>query len=218
MRLGGYVNKLISGEPFAFSRWGDGEWAALLGDGGATCDGQRYSATLRRELTAVLESRPAYHLGLQRFAMQQRGAEIKGWLERRGLDPKWADADVFARASREGRLGPLVAALAARRVVLIGPDYLRKLKLFPFAAFVAVPSQDAYGSLADILDAARLVVEELGVVAVSAGPAAKLIVHRLHEEFPLATVVDFGSLWEPYVGRSTRTYHDAVLARLRGQP
>ncbi len=45
------------------------------------------------------------------------------------------------------------------------------------------------------------------MIAVSAGPAAKIIVHKLQAFYPRAAVVDFGSLWEPYVGRANRKYH-----------
>jgi len=220
MRLQDYARKLREGEPFAVSRWGDGEWACLLGDAGANCDGQRYSKRLRLELAAVLESRPRYYLGLQRLAVQLRGGEIRAWLGRRNLAPKWVDADVFARASRQGQLGPLLEALAGRRVVLVGPDYLAGLGLFPVAHWIPVPRRGCFEALAPLLEAVRAAIvvdSDRTVVLLSAGPAAKVLVHRVHAALPVVTLMDVGSLWEPYVGRTTRTYHRAVLAALRGR-
>src|SRR5690606_3358473 len=43
------AERLQASEPFAFSRWGDGEWSAVLGIGTANCDGQAY-APLRDDL------------------------------------------------------------------------------------------------------------------------------------------------------------------------
>ncbi len=69
-----------------------------------------------------------------------------------------------------------------------------------------------------VVASCRVAIEQYGpkhdvVVAVSAGPSAKVLVHRLHGEYPRAAVVDFGSLWEPYVGHANRKYH----RRLRGR-
>jgi hypothetical protein len=221
VKLADYVALLHAGTPFALSRWGDGEWAAILGDSGATCDGQPYTPQLRAALAAVLESRPSYFLGLQPFAMRRRGAEIQGWLDQRGLAPAWVDADVFARASREGQLEPLIAALRDCSVALVGPHYLEQgfeEPEDPHAKLIVVPALDAFGALAPTLAAIEQAIEGgADVIGVSAGPAAKLIVHEVHRAHPDVTVVDFGSLWEPYLGRCTRTYHRAVLERLRGR-
>ncbi|HET9267507.1 MAG TPA: hypothetical protein VFO31_05060, partial [Vicinamibacterales bacterium] len=106
-----------------------------------------------------------------------------------------------------------------RTVILIGPDGLRKLPTHVLAPVrhIVTPDRDAF----DVVD--WLTQEGLGaivwsrdrapVVAVSAGPAAKIVVDRLALHYPSATIIDFGSVWDPYAGRTTRTYHRAILAR-----
>jgi hypothetical protein len=214
------IGRLRDGVPFAFSRWGDGEWACLLGHAGATCDGQPYSGRLRADLTRVLASGPAYDLGMQAFAQRRFGAEIAAWLERRGLSSlPWVDADVLARQSRDGGLDQLFAALRAREVILVGPAHLAPLaRLIPLVGHVTVPAADAYRMMGITITDASAVASQCSapVVVVSAGPLAKLVVHDLHARLRGVTVVDTGSLWEPYVGRATRTYHRAVLAREAG--
>jgi len=214
-RFDAYLQALQTRVPFALSRWGDGEWQCLLGHQGANCDGQPYTLALRRDLIAVLRDRPRYDLGLQGFALQRLGDAIAAWLDREGMDVSWVDADSLARRSRDGRLAPFVYALAARDVVLVGPAYLRMLALFPVVAHVEVPARAVHEDVLERLvreTAAAIAAWPEAVVAISAGMSANVVVHRLHASSPAATLLDCGSLWEPYVGRVTRTYHRAVMA------
>lgn len=206
------------GVPFAFSRWGDGEWAAILGRSGTNCDGHPYSGALNRALSAVLERPPTYLVALQAFAMRQDGAAITAWLARRALRLPWVDADVFAQASLSGTLTPLIEVLRARGIVLVGPDHLEGLRLFPMLGVVRVPSTNSFAAFArlqrDLLELLPHVPPQ-AVVAVSAGMTANLLVDAVHQADAGRTVIDFGSLWDPYVGRRSRKYHRAVLQRLR---
>ena|SRR3990167_5427760 len=215
-RFDAYVAALDTRLPVAFSRWGDGEWQCILGHHGTNCDGQPYTPALRQDLVAVLRGRPRYDLGLQGFAVRRMGPAITAWLEAEGLDLLWVDADSFARRSRDGRLGPLLAALTARPVVLVGPTYLRHLPLFPVAAHVDVPGRMRHEDAIEQLVHESMAALEAwpgAVVIVSAGLTAKVLIHRLHAASPASTLLDCGSVCEPYVGRVTRTYHRAVVAR-----
>jgi hypothetical protein len=49
------------------------------------------------------------------------------------------------------------------------------------------------------------------VVAFSAGMVSNLLIHELSGRE--ATLIDFGSVWDPYVGLATRNYHAAILQR-----
>lgn len=210
------VEHLESGRRLVFSRWGDGEWSAILGHGTQNCDGQAYTPDLRRALSSTLRQRPTYRLGMQSLALRRFGAEIEAWLGSNGLRFEWVDSGVFHSASIGDRLGPLVEALDRRVVVLVGPKRLSGVP-FTVEAHVEVPERDAYAALG------RLYCEtavELGgrsvsaVVAVSAGMGAKVLIHWLSQAFPQHTILDFGSVWEPYVGVANRTYHQKVLERL----
>ncbi len=216
--LGVYVSQLETGVPFAFSRWGDGEWRALLGYAGENCDGHPYSGALREDLTRVLESRPTYRVGLQPFAVRTLGRDITRWLTRRGMSLPWVNADVFHRASIEDGLAPLVSALATRSVVLIGPQRLEALDLVPHVGHVVIPERNCYAHYPETLQEACEAISDLGghlVVSVSAGMMANLLIDDLHRLYPEHTYLDMGSLWDPYVGRVTRTYHRAIMGRLK---
>ena len=213
--LSTFVSHLQKHVPFAFSRWGDGEWNALLGYTGATCDGQVYSSELRARLTDVLERRPSYWLGLQSLAQKVHGPAMIAWLARRRLSLSWIDADVLAQASRQDVLEPFLAALQGRDVVLVGPATLRSLSVISPKAFVEVSPKDAF---ADLVATSTRIQEALQglidpVVCLSAGPTAKLLVDAGVRARPDATWIDCGSLWEPYVGIVSRTYHQKVMER-----
>jgi hypothetical protein len=211
-----YVQRLESGTPFALSRWGDGEWRALLAYAGENCDGHQYSGALRDALTRVLESRPTYELGLQPFAVRTLGTDIAAWLMRRGLHPQWVNADVFHVASIEGRLAPLLTALRERPTLLIGPGYLELRDLFPPAGHVVIPERNCFATYANTLLETRLMMDQWGgdlVVSVSAGMMANVLIDDLKKAYPTHTLIDMGSLWDPYVGIVTRKYHRAIVDR-----
>lgn len=209
-----FVRKLESGAPFAFSRWGDGEWRAMLGESGANCDGHAYTGALRNDLSSVLKSRPAYLLGLQPFAVRMLGKRIEEWLKRRHLELHWIDADVFHRASIDGALEPLLESLPS--VVMIGPAHLKGLSIVPVRKHIVVPDRNCYDSYTDIFIQARSVLAKAprSVVAMSAGMMSNVLIHHLHATFPDATLIDFGSLWDPYVGKVTRAYHRQIVESL----
>lgn len=221
--LNRYVRWLVKGIPFAFSRWGDGEWSAVLGKGKCNTDKQFYTPALRADLRGVLEARPSYLLGLQPAAVRLYGVEIAEWLRARDWWPAWDDADVWHRASKRGELGPLVKALRSRRVLIVGPARLRALTLFPCVGVVEIPDQGAHSGMASMRADLAAALDRLGpdgVVALSAGMCANLLIHdycgtpRVATAPPRTTWIDFGAVWEPYVGVANRTYHKALIERL----
>ncbi|MBP8137467.1 MAG: hypothetical protein KAY61_04620, partial [Candidatus Eisenbacteria bacterium] len=52
--LEAFVTPLEKGEPYSFTRFGDGEWYAILGAPGANADGHQYFPQLGSDLREVL--------------------------------------------------------------------------------------------------------------------------------------------------------------------
>ncbi len=209
------VDHVARFEPCALSRWGDGEWGAILGHATRTCDGQRLVAPLCDALRNVLRRRPSYWIGMQALARRRYGAAIDAWLQQEHLTAlTWCDAGVFHTASIRDTLGPLIEALRLRHVVLVGPPHLATLSLFQIAEHIEVPPSNAFSALDATSEKIThaLAVQTAPVIAVSAGPAGKLLVDQFAAR---ATILDFGSLWEPYVGVANRTYHAKTIERLR---
>lgn len=221
--LSNIVDQLRAGTPVVFSRWGDGEWAAMLGTSGANCDGHAYTPELQRDLTAVLESRPSYYLGLQAAAVRRFGPQIEAWLVARSLTPAWVPSDLWHHASIRDELGDFLAVLRDRGVILVGPRHLNQPDRLPFplVTFVEVPERNCHEHVQVTAgDLAFVSGDEFPtpypVIAVSASMSANVIIHHVQAVHPHATLLDLGSLWEPYVGVATRTYHKKIIERLQG--
>jgi hypothetical protein len=226
-RTDAQIQAIRDGTPFAFSRWGDGEWSCLLGRQGHNAAGMPYSAATRADLTAVLESHPAYEMGLSESVVHPRGMHrametaVPAWFCAHRVSIPWVGADGLADRSMAGTLGPFVEALRTREAVLVGPSYFSNLRFFPVVAQVVVPPRMRHED-----EIARLVRQTLAalqewpgsVVAISAGMSANVLIDRVHAVRPEATLIDCGSLWEPYLGRAVRKYHVAVVAREQRRP
>ena len=211
------VDQLATNTPVAFSRWGDGEWSAILGKRGQNCDGHAYSAELQRDLTQVLEAKPTYYLGLQNAALRRYGPEIEAWLEARHLDLSWVPSDLWHHASMRDQLGPFIEVLRAREVILVGPERLQSLDLpFPLATFIEIPLSNCHEVIDGVVRCLEgAILQHPGaVISLSASMSANVIVHRVHQQYPHATLLDLGSLWEPYVGVINRAYHRKIIERL----
>lgn len=221
------VRAISAGEPVVFSRWGDGEWSCILGRPGHNKAGMPYSAPLREDLTGILRSRPSYPIGLADSVIHGRSSyhrrlavEVEAWIAAHPGLP-WVDADGLARRSMAGELRPVVAALATRQVIMVGPDYLQELRLFPTVAHIHVPPRMRHEEhVARLVEetASQLARWPTAVVTISAGMTANVLVDRLAPAYPLASLLDCGSLWEPYTGRIVRHYHTAVVAREQRSP
>ena len=209
-------------DAFTFSRWGDGEWRAVFGQysNKRNCDRHRYFPSMGVELFQVLADQPEYVMGMQGLAMRIYGDRIKAKIAEAGIEHiKWVDSDVFHQASLHGKLYKIVEAVNTRKVVMVGPPQLRALNEaqelpINYWQFVEVPPRDAYHRCYEIIQELETVIgnysdtEEPLLISVCASMPAEIILHKL---YPLTkdkhTVIDFGSLWDPIVGRASRGYH-----------
>ncbi len=215
-----YVTQLQWRIPIVLSRWSDGEWPCILGEVGENVDHHPYSEELRTDLIRVIRDRPTYTTGLQRLLVRNWGPAVQAWLARENLRPDWVAGDVFHDASVADRLGPLIEILRQRGVILVGPARLAPLTIFPIRARIETPLVNCHTEWRRIVDETQRAIGRVGpepVVSVSASMSANVIVHYLHAVAPRQTILDLGSLWEPYAGHAIRKYQRDIVARLRTQ-
>jgi hypothetical protein len=211
-----FLEQFRQQRPVTFSRWGDGEWLAATGAGkGANCDGHPYHSKLLDALQNVLRSRPAYLLALQPLMLQPDSrsllAKAEQLLKKLELDQQtWYDGDMFHRASAAGELLPMFEVLRNSRLVVMGPAHLRDMTRWGQpAAFIEVPLGAAFEARQRMITSAIKVLryQPYSILSVSAGMTAKVILHELHRQVPgTHALIDFGSLWDPYVGIRSRWY------------
>jgi hypothetical protein len=210
-----YVSMLRDLRPFSFSRFGDGEWSAILSKPGENCDGHRFFPDLGSDLRDSLVNGKGYYYGMQIRAIKAMGKEIRGFLQRHGTTIDWHDADVFHYANNAGTLFPLVQQLREMKVVVVGPAHLRGLdgSVFPYDGFIEIPPKNCYLDKENIFRKISDYHEKSGsaaaVYAFSASMTTNVLIHRLYPAMGAASwLIDFGSLWDVYVGVKSRSGYE----------
>lgn len=205
-----FVNLLEEEKPFSFSRWNDGQWMMVLGvTEGCTGDGHKYAKEIGDDLVDVLLRRPKYMMGIQGLSLRgSLGKKVRPWIQDAGIeDLRWFDADVFHHACRDNELAPIIQLLLNRKVIVVGPGRMESL---PFVSnFVPIPETDTYYEKQRIINQVADILEEPEpvVVSISAGWTANLLISELYPTFGSRhTFIDFGSVWDPYVGVYSRGY------------
>lgn len=205
-----FVNLLEEEKPFSFSRWCDGHWHMILGKTkGSTGDGHKYAKKIGDDLRSVLLGRPEYLLGIQGLSLRGLfGKQVRSWIQDEGIeDLQWFDADAFHHACRDNELAPVIQLLLNRKVVVVGP---KRMESLPFTSnFVPIPKTDTYYEKQRIINQVADILEESdqAIVSVSAGWTANLLISELYPAFGNRhTFIDFGSVWDPYVGVYSRGY------------
>lgn len=217
------LKRLKDNEPLTFSRWGDGEWGAVLnlkGENEANCDGHQYFASLGTELQNIIKKRVSYMLGMQRLAYHhEMGREIDRFLSSNGLGARdlwWVDADVFHDASMRGEILHFFEELQKKGNVLVGPAYLKEFKHFSFD-FVEIPAVNCWTERERIMEEINRIIrtKKVDTVLFCAGMTSNWMVDQLHGKFP-GFILDIGSLLDPFVGKNTRNYHKKLGQKYQG--
>jgi hypothetical protein len=207
-----YVSMLRDGHPFSFSRFGDGEWNAILDKPGENCDGHAFFPELGADLREAIMHKLPYLYGMQVRAVKCMGKEIRQFLAKNKPCIDWQDADVFHYSNNAGTLFPLVRQLRAMKVVVVGPKHLRGLadSVFPYAGFIEIPLKNCYLDKENIMRRIAEYHEKSGpvpaVYAFSASMTTNVLIHRLYPVMgERSWLIDFGSLWDIYVGVKSRS-------------
>jgi len=206
--------------PFTFGRWGDGEWRSVLRKtkaGARNCDGHPFYPEMSNDLRAVLLRKPTYLLGMQNFSMRLYGRPIQNFLDSNNLtDLRWFNADVFHYGAIHGKRKEIVDTVKARKLLVVGPPHLKSLNKsgLSYWGYIQVPPRNCYLNLQDIYRQVVAKAEGQGdplLISVSASMPAEILCDMLFMRFgDKHTIVDFGSLWDPLVGKLSRSYMKAA--------
>jgi len=198
------VARLEAEEGFSFARYGDGTFLCLKGMGGKNCDGASLGWAQAAGLEESIRDQSITH-GIGDLAIKVGAAE---WLAEKGIETVWYDANVMNTASLTGKLYPLVKWLQKRKIVLVGPSHLTKMRGFPVQVYVVTHPTRAWEQLDGIKTTVlNGIAAGADTVLLSTGPSTPTLVSQLHQLAPTATVIDTGSVWDPYVGVYSRKVH-----------
>lgn len=202
-----FVRRIETEPGFSFARISDGGFFCILGRKGVNCDNSPYSTAQAQALIAMMKDETITH-GITSIALSMTKAAE--WLVEKGLEVDWYDADVMNKASDDGHLLPFIEALRKRRSLLVGPAHLDKLAGFPITTHIVCHPTQAFEEV-DELEQEIIFREDRDrsdVILLSAGQGASpTLVSRLHAHFPKLTIIDTGSLFDPYVHIFSRSGH-----------
>lgn len=213
--LGWYVEQLKNNHPFSFVRYGNGEWDCILKKYHKTRSGSQtftpnLQAALIRSLTHPVSIN--YYRAMQSVSFLQRvglWSEITQFLQYN--KNKWYDAEILHKASRKGKLFPFIDEIQKKKLVIVGPQWLKKLP-FDFK-FIPVVSKNCWSTYNCLFDSLKHEIES--VILFSAGPTTKVLISTL---FPIvgktSYLIDCGSMWDPFCGVKSRRYHKNMTASI----
>jgi len=197
---------LREGENFKFARYGDGEFNCMFGKRGHNCDGHEYFPDLGMALNDAFYSDPQYMIGIQPLSVQG-GLHQKAISQREGYSKNIYDADVLHSASIDGKLSLFLDSLIGREVILVGPKHLSML----FEWHIMVKDKNCWlehDAISDIILNTRRAYNN-PVYLLCASMMSEVLISDFRNAN--VTMIDAGSVFDPYVNVKSRTYHHKLL-------
>lgn len=203
----GICADVSAGVPFAFSRFGDGEFLAIAGRGGANCDGHEYFADMGERLRGVLAGEPRYRLG----TLPRVFVEFREEISSLAGNVEWVSSLCMRDAVLEGRFGDFFAALEGKDVTLAGPPHLCRLAASRAWSMIEVPPKNCWLDYANVRAALEQeVASGKRVFLFCASMMSNVLIDDLHRLDSRHTYLDVGSALDPFAGVKSRPYHERV--------
>lgn len=212
-----FSDKIRDGVVYSFSRYGDGEWSAMLGKSGVNCDKHPYFPEMGKLLRRTISEPRGMVYGIQNMSARKMCDKITPLLKP-GHDYRWKDADVFHYASWGGNLFPMVQALRAKKVCLVGPKHLKhaSLTFLRSGGYVEVPPRACFMNRKRIKEHMLNNAKKGIVFCICASMLSEILIWEL---FPRigedCWMIDFGSVWDVYAKHPSRRYHKHVDQAVR---
>jgi len=202
------VRDIANEEPFAFVRFGDGELSAMFSpEKKRNCDGHPYHPTLRTELMKAfreLQYRPKVRFGIQRLGWEMYREQINS----HSIEDDFCNADLIHHASIKGRIKPMFDAIDdfGGDVVLVGPKYLDSPSLpFNVNHFIEIPEKNCWSKRKEITGKMINIASHGALFVLCASMMSNVLISDFFTGH--FSMIDMGSVLDPYVGKHTRSYH-----------
>jgi|TARA_R110000824_G_scaffold56467_4_gene154601 hypothetical protein len=210
--ISGYVELLKRNHKFSYTRWGDGEWGCVFGAEGQNIDKHKYFPEMAECLRTALKNDKGYQKATWPYSapmLNNIKPQVEEYLSKHKLSKDWYDARVWEDACLDSTIDLLVQQMETMNVVFITEPDKRKLPI-KYVGFIDIPSVDCFLAKEDIKTAMRTALTQYDdiVFAFSASMATNVIVDEMYDEIgDRCWMIDFGSIWEPLIGKITRSYH-----------
>ena len=235
--------KLRDKVPFAFSRWGDGEWVALthnhtsidkndeakmesklfkyisdvsiktdsfVSEGKANIDGNIFYKELGNRLKDIVSVEQDYYMGYMNTPFTTMWGEPIHDVMKVEYPQRWVNSDILHGLSVREGLSYMFELFEYIPVVYIGNESLKSL---PFInEFIKIPYNNVWSDYENILNKIKQSIDDTQhkTFLFSAGMATNVFVDDLWKYNKNNTYMDVGSVFDPYVGRKSRGYHNTL--------
>lgn len=188
---------LSEGINFKFARYGDGEIFCMNGKVGRNCDKHEYFPYLGMDLNIAI-GRAEYMVGIQPLSVSQ-GLHKTIQLP----TGKIYNADVLHNASICGGLRMILSEMVAP--VIVGPAHLKAYGI----EHILIPSLNCWEVHAKTCEQIQKKINEgRKTFILCASMTSEVIIDRFrHDDI---TMIDFGSVLDPYAGVKSRRYHETL--------
>lgn len=207
-----------------YSRWGDGEFSAMMGLPGENCDNHKYYPDMGKELRIAFHKQFTYgcnfYYGLVPIAVKVFGDDIQKFINSQfiypAFAPMWVSGNILMEANRSGNIGQFLKTCRSYRMLYVGnselQQHLEKDRFLNIRNWVEVPQVNCWLYWKEILEEIVFKVfdHRLDMIGFSAGMPSKVFISELKRMFKNRVevpMIDFGSMWDGYYGLNTRKYH-----------
>ena len=190
-------------KPFAFSRFGDGEWITIAQNRteDANCDGNTFYADLGQRLKEIVSEKQDYYMGHQ---------NVSAYSLKSDYPQDWVNSDILHELSETQGLEYMFDLFESVHVVMIGNESLQNL---PFVnESIEIPYKNVWLEYEEVLQKIKNKIDDKKhkVFLFAAGMCSEVFIDDLWKYNNKNTYMDIGSTFDPYVGRNSRTYHDRL--------
>jgi len=208
------LKNIKNNKTFTYARYGDGEWNAILGEKGQNCDQHKYFPEMGSRLKSIIDKKPKYYIGLQSIANNiYAGRHIE--FDRLVAKNKWCSTEIFTEASIAGTFNQFFEALVQKNIIFVGNWHTFKNLLQITSTPITIPEIDCWNNYEKILSELAAKIREYKfdnlIILYSASMMTNVLIDDIYGAYGNAlTQIDMGSVFDPYVGRKTRTYHKTL--------
>ncbi len=158
-------------------------------------------------------------------AIRTIGDPITNFLDINELNSlNWVDSDLFHKASIKGYFEDFLGAISNKDCILIGNESLSKLVdsngiISGIREIITIPYVDCWKDRLSIMASIENQISMAGNIHINflfcASMMSNVLIHHLHEKYGhIHSFIDMGSVFEPYIGLSIRSYHKNIVERL----
>ncbi len=199
------VENLKQGKNFKFARYGDGELFCMNGKIGRNCDQHEYFPELGSRLLDTVQYKMDYMVGIQPLSVSHLPHLVNDFILKTYTPKELYNADTLHNASIDGKLNLFFHAIEMRYVILVGPAHLATL--FDEMIHIVIPNLNAWLEYEQIKKDLSYHIDGAPdpVVLLSCGMMAEVLIYDFATT--KATIIDTGSVFDPYCNVNSRSYH-----------